>query len=102
MEIEGVINHVIESLKIRNEYLNKESFLCKMDFLKWTIIRQIHADEELQAVIGNINNVREIISDEKYMKHYISNEPEDDFRFMGYLLDNIQFYIELRKSLRGR
>lgn len=102
MEIEGVINHVMKSLDVRREYLEKELFLCKMDLLKWTNIRQIHADEELQAIISSINYVRDIIPQEKYMKLYFSNEPEDDFRLMGYLLDNIQFYIELRNNLRGQ
>lgn len=102
MEIEGVINHVTKSLEIRRESLEKELFLCKMDLLKWTNIRQIHADQELQAIIGSIDNIRQIIGDEKYTKLYFSNEPEDDFRLLGYLLDHIQFYIDLRKGLRGQ
>ncbi len=102
MEIEGIINHTLAGLEIKTEHLKKSIRQVEEDSYTWTCLRLIHVNKEIQNAIRDKANVRQLFSEEEHMKKFIANDPDETFRFLGFDLDDIQLYIQLRNYCRLR
>ncbi len=98
MEIEGIINHTLCGLYTKNQALKDDLAFCDHEIHKWNSLRKIHANEEVQSAIQGLKSVRQLLSEPQYMNYFIGNSPEETFYFMGFHMEAIQFYIELRNS----
>lgn len=99
MEIEGVITHVLKHYDVKIKHLENELDRSRAELDTWHAIQAIHANEAVRKAIAGLTNVRQLFTDGQHMKHILSNEPEDAFTFMGFAMNEIQFYIELSRRV---
>jgi len=101
MEIEGIVQHSLAGLYVRHERAKEDLNLCESEIHKWHQIRMIHANEEVQHAIQGLKSIRQLVTAATHMKDFLASTPEETFTFMGFHLDSIQFYMDLRTQCEG-
>jgi len=94
MEIEGIINHTINGLKINFSSIQLESLTLYEQIKKWEEVCNIHANEQIQEDIRGISSIKQLVAAK--MEYFLGNDMENSLMYKGYSLKNIQFYMELR------
>jgi hypothetical protein len=101
MEIEGIVQHTLAGLYVRHERAKNDVDLCEREIHKWHQVRMIHANEEVQHAIQGLTSIRQLVTGETHIKYFLAVKPEDIYTFMGFHLDSIQFYMDLRTQCEG-
>jgi hypothetical protein len=101
MEIEGIVQHSLAGLYVRHERACDDVQLCESEIYKWKEILMIHANEEVQHAIQGLTSIRQLVTGATHMKDFLAVKPEDIYTFMGFHLDSIQFYMDLRTQCEG-